>query len=61
MEEIGLIIFYIGFFGLFAGIGAMIKGRLPVLKVNNRKQAMLLICLAFILIIVGSQIVGRIT
>ncbi len=61
METIGLIIFYIGLFGFIAGIGALIKGKLLALKITNRKQAILAICLSFILVIVGSQIVGRIS
>jgi len=58
VTTVGLIIFYIGFFGFFIGLGAAIRGNLQILRINNRKQALLLVLLSFVLAIVGSMIIG---
>lgn len=58
MKTLGMVIFYIGFFGLFVGLGALIRGNLEIVKVYNRKQALLFMVLAFAVMVIGSLIVG---
>lgn len=58
MQTLGVIIFYIGFFGFFIGIGAAIRGKIEILRISSRKQAFLLVLLSFVLAIVGLSIIG---
>ncbi|MFA6808761.1 MAG: hypothetical protein WCR27_07195 [Eubacteriales bacterium] len=58
LRTIGLIIFYLGFFGFFVGLVGVIRGDLKNIKINNRKQSLMLVALSLLLILVGSQMVG---
>ncbi len=58
MTTIGFIVFYFGFFAFFIGIGALIKGDLQLLRIKNRKEALLFILLSFVTAFVGLIIIG---
>jgi len=58
MTTIGLIVFYLGFLAFFVGVGALIKGDLQLLRIKNRKEALILILLSFVMAFVGLIIIG---
>jgi tellurite resistance protein TehA-like permease len=58
MDKIGVVVFYIGFFGFFLGLAAMVKGNIEMLRINNRKQALKIIGLSVLVAFIGLLIIG---
>lgn len=58
MATVGVIIFYIGFFGLIIGIGTAIRGKLEIIRINNRKEALYLVLMSFAIALAGLIIIG---
>lgn len=57
MVIIGWVLFYFGFFGFFIGLGAVIRGDLQIIKITNRKEALMLMLLSIVFFVIGSNLI----